>query len=179
MISYINYNFTSKIGLNPSSLTSYTYFSNPNLTDLYFRQNAEIRWHQDHLFKTGIDLALHNYDILYSDAYTEALEKDPYAGTDITAIEAAWYLQSESQFSSRLSANYGGRFYYFGSTEYFSFEPRISLAYSFSPDIIMKGAFAIAHQFLHLIERNDITLPTDLWYPSTKKLSQVTQYNMF
>ena len=170
MISYINYNFTSKIGLDPSSLTSYTYFSNPDLTDLYFRQNAEIRWHQDHLFKTGIDLALHKYDILYSDAYTEALEKDPYAGTNITAIETAWYLQSESQFTSRLSANYGGRFYYFGSTKYFSFEPRISLAYSFSTDIIMKGAFAIAHQFLHLIERNDITLPTDLWYPSTKKI---------
>jgi hypothetical protein len=170
MISYINYIFTSKIGLNPSSLTAYTYFSNPNLTDLYFRQNAEIRWHQDHLFKTGVDLALHNYDILYSDAYTEVLEKDPYAGTDITAIEAAWYMQSESQFSSRFSANYGGRFYYFGSTKYFSFEPRISLAYNFSSDIVMKGAFAIAHQFLHLIERNDITLPTDLWYPSTKKI---------
>jgi outer membrane cobalamin receptor len=178
ILSYINYDFTSRIGINPSSLTSYTYFSNPNLKDFYLRQNAEIRWHQDHLFKTGIDLALHNYDILYSDVYTEALEKDPYAGTDITAVEAAWYLQSESQFSSRLSANYGGRFYYFGSTEYFSFEPRISVAYNFTPDIIMKGAFAIAHQFLHLIERNDITLPTDLWYPSTKNIkpSYSTQY---
>ena len=178
ILSYINYDFTSRIGINPSSLTAYTYFSNPNLKDFYLRQNAEIRWHQDHLFKTGIDLALHNYDILYSDVYSEALEKDPYAGTDITAVEAAWYLQSESQFSSKLSANYGGRFYYFGSTEYFSFEPRISVAYSFSPEMIMKGAFAIAHQFLHLIERNDITLPTDLWYPSTKNIkpSYSTQY---
>ncbi|MBE0570195.1 MAG: TonB-dependent receptor [Ignavibacteriaceae bacterium] len=178
IISYINYNFISKIGINPASLNSYTYFSNPNLTDLYFRQNAEIRWHQDHLFKTGIDLALHNYDVLYSDVYTEALEKDPYAGTDISAVEAAWYLQAESQFGSRLSANYGGRFYYFGSTRYFNFEPRISVAYNFTSDITMKGAFAIAHQFLHLIERNDITLPTDLWYPSTKNIkpSYSTQY---
>lgn len=178
IVSYINYKFTSKIGIDPKSLTSYTYFSSPKLTDLYFRQNAEMRWHQDHLFKTGVDIALHNYDLLYSDAYSEALEKDPYAGTNISAVEAAWYLQSESQFGSRFSVNYGGRFYYFGSTKYFSFEPRVSLAYNFSTDFIMKGAFAIAHQFLHLIERNDITLPTDLWYPSTKNIepSYSTQY---
>ena len=178
IVSYINYNFTSKIGIDPESQTTYTYFSNPNLTDLYFRQNAEMKWHQDHLFKMGIDLALHNYDVLYSDIYSEALEKDPYAGTDISAVEGAWYLQGESRFDSRLNANYGGRFYYFGSTKYFSFEPRVSLAYNLTTDFIFKGAFAIAHQFLHLIERNDITLPTDLWYPSTKKIepSYSSQY---
>lgn len=178
IVSFINYNFTSKIGIDPKSKTSYTYFSDPDLTDLYFRQNAEMKWHQDHLFKTGIDLALHNYDVLYSDIYSDALEKDPYAGVDISSVEAAWYLQSESQFGSRLSANYGGRFYYFGSTKYFSFEPRVSLAYYLTTDFIFKGAFAIAHQFLHLIERNDITLPTDLWYPSTKNIepSYSSQY---
>jgi hypothetical protein len=37
--------------------------------------------------------------------------------------------------------------------------------------ITFKSAFATAHQFLHLISRNDITLPTDLWYPSTKRIN--------
>jgi len=170
VISFINYEFSSKIGVNPTTVTSYTYFSNPNLTDLDFRQNAELRWHEDHIFKTGFDIALHNYDLLYSDVYSDALNKDPYAGKDITSIEAALYFQSESQFTPQLSANIGGRFYYFGSSKYFNIEPRISASYSFTPDFIMKGAFAIAHQFLHLIVRNDITLPTDLWYPSTKNI---------
>ncbi len=176
--SFVNYEFSSKIGVNPTSVTSFTYFSKSNLSDLFFRQNAEIRWHQDHTLKTGIDLAVHNYDILYSDVYSDAIEKDPYTGSDIISVEAALYFQSESQLTSELWANFGGRFYYFNVQKYFRFEPRVSLAYSLNPDLIFKGAFAITHQFIHLIVRNDITLPTDLWYPSTSGIepSKSTQF---
>jgi len=166
-VSFVNYNFSSKIGVNPTSNTSYTYFSDSDLKDFFFRQNAEIKWHQDHTFKTGIDLALHKYNLLYADVYSNALEKDPYAGSNLTSIESAVYFQSESQLTSELWANVGGRFYYFNNQKIFRFEPRVSLAYSLTPDLIFKGAFAITHQFIHLIVKNDITLPTDLWYPST------------
>lgn len=178
ILSYIKFDFNSRIGVDPSSVTSYTYYSNPELNDIYFRQNAELRWHKNHLFKTGFEIAFHNYDILYSDIYSEELEKDPYAGTDITGVEAAIYLQSESQLTSDLSSNLGGRIFYFGSSKYFNFEPRISLSYRFHPVVIIKAAYAKANQFLHLVTRNDITLPTDLWYPSTKviKPSNSTQY---
>jgi hypothetical protein len=137
-----------------------------------------MRWHQDHTLKLGFDLALHNYDLLYSDVYNEALEKDPYAGKDITSVEASLYFQTESQLTSKLKTNMGGRFYYFGNQKFLRFEPRISASYSITPNIILKAAFAIAHQFLHLVVRNDITLPTDLWYPSTKHIQpgKSTQY---
>ncbi|MBT8380630.1 MAG: TonB-dependent receptor [Ignavibacteria bacterium] len=178
IVSFINYKFSSKIGVNPNTVSSYTYFSNPNITDFYIRQNAEFKWHQDHKFKTGFDVALHNYDILYSDIYNEALDKNLYAGKDITSAEASLYFQNESKFTNELSANLGGRFYYFGSKKFFRFEPRLSAAYNITSDLTLKGAFAIAHQFLHLIVRNDITLPTDLWYPSTGNIqpSKSTQY---
>lgn len=178
ILSFVKYDFSSKIGVSPAASTSYTYFSNPELTDLNFRQNAELRWHQNHTFKIGFDVALHNYNLLYSDVYTEALEKDPFAGKNINSVEASLYLQSESEFTPQLKANIGGRFYYFGTQKYFRFEPRISASYSFTPNIVLNGAFAIANQFLHLIARNDITLPTDLWYPSTKNIqpSYSTQY---
>jgi outer membrane cobalamin receptor len=170
ILSFINYEFSSKIGINPTALSTNTYFSNPELTDIYFRQNAELRWEKDHLLKTGFDIVLHNYDLLYSDVYSEELDKDVYAGKDLTSIEAALYFQNESNFSGRLNTNIGGRFYYFGNMKYFNIEPRFSADYSFTPDFIIKGAFSIAHQFLHLISRNNITLPTDLWYPSTKNI---------
>lgn len=178
ILSYINYEFSSKIGVDPNSVSSYTYFSNPNLNDLYFRQNAEFKWHPDQTFKVGFELALHNYDLLYSDIYNEALEKDPYAGKDILSTEASLYFQNESQFTPQLFTNIGGRFYYFGNQKYFRFEPRISTSYSLNPDLVFKGGFAMANQFLHLIVRNDITLPTDLWYPSTNKIQPAnsTQY---
>ncbi|MCW8811777.1 MAG: TonB-dependent receptor [Ignavibacteriaceae bacterium] len=178
IFSFINYEFSSKIGSNSNNISLYTYYSNPNLIDLYFRQNAEIRWHQNHTLKTGFDIALHSYDILYSDIYNEALEKIPFAGQNINSIESSLYLQSESKFTDFLSANIGGRLYYFSTQKLLRFEPRISASYEITPDFILKGAFAIADQFLHLITRNDITLPTDLWYPSTKNIlpSKSTQY---
>ncbi len=178
IISFIKYKFSSKIGINPTSVTSYTYYSNPDLTDFYIRQNAELRWHQLHTLKLGFDIALHNYDLLYSDAYSEILEKDPYAGKNLTAIESSLYFQNESQLTPEIKSNIGGRFYYFGNQKFLRFEPRISASYSFTPDIILNGAFAIAYQFLHLVFRNDITLPTDLWYPSTKQVKpgKSTQY---
>ena len=176
--SFINYEFSSKIGLDPTTISSYSYFSNPNLVDFYFRENAEYKWHQDHTLKTGFDFAIHNYDLLFSDAYNEALEKDPYAGKNLTGGEFSIYFQNESDFSEQLKTNLGVRFYYFHNQKLFSPEPRISVAYHLNEDLILKGAFAIAHQFLHLIVRNDITLPTDLWYPSTEKIKPAssTQY---
>lgn len=178
VLSYINYEFSSKIGVDPYSVTSYTYYSNPNLVDLNFRQNAEFKWHQDHTLKTGIDLALHSYDLLYSDAYSSALEKDPYAGKDLTAVESALYFQNESNFSEQFHTNAGVRLYYFNNKKLFGVEPRLSAAFDITPDFTVKSAFAIAHQFLHLIIRNDITLPTDLWYPSTENIkpSRSVQY---
>ena len=178
IFSYINYNFSSKIGLNPAMVTSSTYFAESKLIDLFFRQNAEIKWHQNHLLKTGIDLAIHNYDLLYSDVYSALLEKDPYAGSDIKSFEAALYFQHESQFTDKLWVNLGSRLYYFNNQKLFRVEPRLSLSYSFTPDILLKVAFATANQFIHVVERNDISLPTDLWYPSTDKIqpSKATQY---
>jgi len=166
VLSYTNYKFSSKIGVNPYSVTSYTYYSNPNLVDLNFKQNAEVRWHQNHTLKLGFDIVLHTYNLLYSDAYSVVLETDPFVGKDLQEIESALYFQNESVFFNQLHTNAGIRFYYFGDGKLFGAEPRLS------------ASFAIVHQFLHLITRNDITLPTDFWYPSTDSIqpSRSTQY---
>jgi len=178
IVSLIKFNFASKIGANSSTVNSYTYFSNPDLTDLYLRQNAEFKWKQNQTFKTGFDIAVHNYDLIYNDYYNELLEKDSYAGQDILSTEASLYFQNESNFSNQFFTNVGGRFYYFGNINKLWIEPRVSASFKITPDFTVKGAFATAHQYLHLIVRNDITLPTDLWYPSTDviKPSNSTQF---
>ena len=137
-------------------------------------------WHEDHTLKVGAELSLHNYDIIYSGVYNPLLESDPNGTSSVQSTEASLFFQDEWKVSSKLKTNIGGRFYYFKSKEYFKFEPRISASYSLTDDISIKGAVAIAHQFLHLMIRNDISLPTDLWYPSTKEVlpSRSTQYDL-
>ena len=90
------------------------------------------------------------------------------------------YLQNDWKVFEGLKANLGGRVYFFNNSKYLNFEPRISMSYKISPNFSIKSAYSIAHQFLHLILRNDISLPTDLWFPSSEivKPQIGTQYNI-
>ncbi len=171
LVSYVDYSFKTMVtdSLTPGTLSNY--FSSSNLKDFDVRQNVEIHWNEDNTSKMGFDLAFHNYHLLYSDVYNPLIETDPFAGFDLNSLEGSLYLQNESHITKDLFANIGGRVYYFDKQKYLSFEPRVSADYSPFSKFRIKAAFAIAHQFLHLIVRNDIALPTDLWYPSTKNIT--------
>ncbi|HED07847.1 MAG TPA: TonB-dependent receptor [Ignavibacteria bacterium] len=177
-ISYVNYQFRTLLqGANKSS-TDKDYFSFSKLEDFVFRSRLELFWHQDHTFKFGTQLSIHNYDLIYSNVFDPLLETDPNGTSKVQSTEATLFMQDEWKVSQKLKTNIGGRLYYFKTKDYFRFEPRISVSYSLTDNFTLKSAFAIAHQFLHLIVRNDISLPTDLWYPSTKEVlpSRSTQY---
>jgi len=178
-ISYVNYQFRTLLRNKPGSSANNDYFSFSRLQDIIFKSRLDMFWHEDHTLKVGAELALHNYDVIYSGIYNPLLETDPNATSSVESTEASLFFQDEWKVSSKLKTNIGGRFYYFKSKEYFKFEPRISASYSITGHVSLKGAFAISHQFLHLMIRNDISLPTDLWYPSTKEVlpSRSTQYN--
>jgi len=169
-LSYVNYEFSTKIGIGGSTTSLASYYSNPKLTDLIFRQTAELNWKMNQKIKTGFDISFHNYDLLYNEYYDVGLEKDPYAGKNINSIEAVLFFQNESEFFNSLKTNIGGRLFYFGDGDVLSFEPRVSLSYEMFSDFYIKAAAAVANQYLHLIVRNDIALPTDLWYPATDNI---------
>ena len=169
-LSYVNYEFSSKVGIGSATTSSSSYFSNPNLTDLIFRQTAELNWAMSQKFKTGFEISFHNYDLLYNEYYDLSFEQDPYAGKNINSIEAALFFQNESKLFDCLNTNIGGRIFYFGERNLLSFEPRVSLSYEVFQDFYIKSAAALANQYLHLISRNDIALPTDLWYPATASI---------
>jgi len=170
-VSYVNYKFNSllqdvsKFG-NPSD-----YFSSSNLDDILIKSNAELNWDENNRLKVGAELALHQYNLIYTDDYDPNLPLDPNTNTEITALEFSTFIQNEWNISQNLATNVGGRFYYFKNRKYFKIEPRVSVSYNVNDYFSLKAAYADAHQFLHLIVRNDITLPTDLWYPSSSNIN--------
>lgn len=178
-VGYVNYQFRTLLQNGSGNTSSNDYFSFSRLQDLIFKSRLDMFWHEDHTLKVGAELSLHNYDLIYSGIYNPLLESDPNGTSSVQSTEASLFFQDEWRVSSRLKTNIGGRFYYFKSKKYLKFEPRISASYDLTDDVSLKGAFAIAHQFLHLMIRNDISLPTDLWYPSTKEVlpSRSTQYD--
>jgi outer membrane cobalamin receptor len=170
-ISYVDYRFRSVLKDKTPGADAPDYFSSSILRDLFAKTSAEIHASNAHVLKVGAEVTIHNYKLIYNDFYDEILEKDLSSDQGISALEAGLYFEDGWRILPQLEANLGGRLYYFRSKKYFRFEPRISSSYTFSDDFKINAAFAEAHQFLHLIIRNDISLPTDLWYPSSEEVA--------
>ena len=52
-------------------------------------------------------------------------------------------------------------------TQYQNIEPRISFRLKINPEVSLKGSYNENYQYLHLASVSSISLPTDLWIPSS------------
>jgi hypothetical protein len=111
--------------------------------------------------------------------------------------DAAVYVGDDWEISQRLKANIGLRFSNFtqigpftrykkntfglindtvnyGRNEvvanYNGLEPRLSARYSLSKSLSLKGSYSRNFQYIHLASISSISLPTDVWMPSTEEI---------
>lgn len=143
--------------------------SESGIRDIMLRGEAQWFPSDAHIVKGGIEATEHRFRADAS-ADVEEFGRIDQTPTILTSLDAALYLQDEWKITDDLSSNIGARLYYFERGDYFKVEPRLSLAYSLTDAVTLKGAFSIGNQFLHLITRNDISLPTDVWFPSTETI---------
>ncbi len=166
-LNFTRYNFTTLItDKNPTAFKN-DFYSSSTIQDFSLKIDGQYFGNNLHTVKNGIEVTLHNFDVVNNNFYTQALETDERVGAKFVSVETALYLQDQWQITPLLSSNLGLRFYYFPDARYFDIEPRASLTYAITSKIFLKGAFTISNQFLHLIVRNDVALPTDIWFPST------------
>ncbi len=177
-LSFIDYEFQSLLQDNTSNAAANNYYSVSKLRDFDIKTSAEFNWINDNTFKMGYDITYHDYFLIYSDIYDPLLDPTLSSLPDITSLEASIYFENTGKITNWLQTNIGMRGYYFKSKKFLSVEPRLSARFLINENLSVDAAYAIAHQFLHLIVRNDISLPTDLWYPSSDKVSpsKSTQY---
>jgi len=132
---------------------------------------SELQWsvHPDHMIKAGYDVTHHTFMSSVSGDVNDVDISDINQAR-IEGLDAAVFVQDEWSITSNLRANLGGRLYWFQQGGWLRFEPRANVAYDVSSTSSLTASFAVAHQFLHLIVRNDIALPTDVWFPSTSTI---------
>jgi outer membrane cobalamin receptor len=161
---YTNYKFGTSLAENDRS--DFEVFS--GIQDLMLRGEAQYFPSEDHTIKVGVESTLHKFRV-GAEQTTSNNELDDLQInlSNISSLDASLYAQDEWKITPKFSTNIGARLYYFDQGNYLKFEPRLSASYEVADGVQLKGAFAVANQFLHLIVRNDITLPTDLWFPST------------
>ena len=167
-LSYINYGTKTTLNNIKSDSLENDYFSSSELHDLIAKTNLEFKLKEFHKFKTGFEFALHFYNLINRNFYDPVLEVSPDYSEDLFLQEISCFIQDEWSILPTLNTNLGLRLFYVKESNSLEYEPRLSASFSISDNFILKGAYAVTNQFLHLIIRNDISLPTDLWFPSTK-----------
>lgn len=165
---YTDYSFNTDIfdKENPSNNLQ----TKSQIRDIMFKAEAQYFPHQNHKIKSGAEVIWHNFQSKFTTDLIPKEMENPFNNKDLNSLEAAFFIQDQWKISELFNSNIGNRFYYFQEANYFALEPRLSFSYSLTDATSLSLSGALAHQFLHLIVRNDITLPTDLWFPSTSKI---------
>ena len=102
--------------------------------------------------------------------------------------EGALYFSDDFEISDVLKVHAGLRYSSFQHSGYISFrdyikndfsgsddnyrhmEPRLSFRYKLSTSSSIKGAYTQNYQYIHLASTSSVSLPTDLWVPSSKAI---------
>ena len=100
------------------------------------------------------------------------------------------YISDDYELSDKIKVNAGLRFSYFqalekdssnidldsnivglvSAKEYFGLEPRLSVRYRLNSNSSIKAAYTENYQYIHLASTSAVSLPTDLWVPSSSKI---------
>ena len=86
--------------------------------------------------------------------------------------EAAAFVEDNWSVTPWLKLNAGLRYslYTTAGRAYHALEPRLSLRALFTDDFSFKASYSEMNQAVHMLSNSNISLPTDLWVPSTERI---------
>jgi hypothetical protein len=170
---FTNYDFQTDIGSIVPTGDTLRFSSISRIRDWTLKAEAQWTPAAEHAVKFGVETILHQFrGSATSDGRFSGggFTLDATNATEIQSIESAVYAQDEWQITPSLAVNVGLRGVYFQNGNYAFLEPRFSASYALTDEITLRASFAQANQFIHLIIRNDIGVPSDVWFPSTERI---------
>ncbi|WP_052180612.1 TonB-dependent receptor [Alistipes sp. ZOR0009] len=127
-----------------------------------------------HTMKFGVSAIYHIFSPSVSEQIIteQGTEDKEVENKHIYAKELAAYYEDQIRLTSRLTGNFGLRTSLFNvdSHTYCSIEPRLSLSWLTSNRSSIKFSYAEMSQYLHFLTSGSLSLPSDLWVPTTKKV---------
>lgn len=159
------YNITNRV-------TGFSFEVGSNIRDANFKSDFYWALNNDHTFRFGVGLTRHQFSVGRLQAGSDDGLINFSAGQEYTALEGGLYFSDDWSVSNRLKINYGLRFSGFNNEDktYTGIEPRFSSRYILTDRFSLKASYARMYQYLHLVASSGITLPTDIWYPSSPRV---------
>lgn len=191
-----------------SGMDDFSFEVSSGIRDFNFKQDLTYFMNTRNEIKAGWNFIRHRFIPTSVSASSGDTEFDTGETVKIYANEGAAYIQDEFDLTENLSINAGFRYSMFqqrgpfdryhknptsGKTDsithydkgdpivfYDGFEPRASLRYLLHDKSSIKAGFAHNYQYVHLASISSVSLPTDLWFPSSELVKpQIgTQYSL-
>jgi outer membrane cobalamin receptor len=126
----------------------------------------------DHYIKFGGSAIHHTFSPGALGLKSIELKDTTLGARDIVAGEFNLYIEDDIKVNSNLKINAGihlSAFNVRGKT-YTRIEPRLAARQIIGPELSLKASYSRMNQYIHLLTNSGISLPTDLWVPSTNIL---------
>lgn len=177
-----NHIFNNKLFANTSFIFSdYNYNIQNEISGFSFSLGSKIRNYAGkmdlaynpnsrHAIKMGLATTYYDFTVGRLKAGSDDGSISFSSGIDRTGMEYGIYISDEFEIVKKLKANAGLRLSAWSSDKFFDLglEPRLALLYELNPRFSIKGGYARMKQYVHLVSNSGVSLPTDVWYPSTK-----------
>lgn len=188
--------------------SQFTFKMESGITDYTLKQDYTYYANTRHQIKFGWNVIRHRFIPSSVSGSSGETEFNFDSIVKIFAYEPSAYLLDEIEITEKLKVNVGLRFsafsqvgpfkrYYKNPTTgvtdsivewekgdnivtYTGLEPRLSLRYLFKDNSSLKAGFTRNFQYVHLASMSSVSLPTDLWFPSSELVKpQIgVQYNL-
>lgn len=183
--SYTHYSFDLAVG-NENQTVRYSpakeTFKNTTLTynsgieDLSSKVDFDYSPNTNNTIKFGVNYTFHRFrpgiTVAELESSTSGSSDTIIGDQNIKSHEAIAYVEDNISISNAIKANIGIHYSNFlvQSQYYNSIQPRLGLRYLLNDKLSIKAGYASMNQYIHLLSNNNVSLPTDLWVPVTKRI---------
>lgn len=130
----------------------------------------------DHFIRFGASIIAHEFDpgtfnVLFADQ--EERIDTTFGQTVVNANEFAMFVEDDVKITDRLKVNAGLHFSGFGLKNgkvFTSLQPRVGARYLLPGNASLKASFATMQQYVQFLTNENLSLPTDLWLPTTERV---------
>lgn len=181
-----NHFFSPNLFVNTSaSYTDYEYRLTSEFVDIFtvnlgskisdWALRSDFTWTPTprHTVRFGVQGIYHSFVVGNFDAGSVDSSFNFDAGRNYFGTEFGAYISDDFEVGPRLKLSAGLRLSGFNSDggTYLNPEPRVSGKFSLTDKASLKASYARMAQYLHLVAASGTSLPTDIWYPSTRNVS--------
>jgi len=189
-VSYTNYDFSFTAAQSGFELTLFS-----GIKDYTAKHEFVYIPNPRHQLRVGVNYIYHTFTPSNVSARQGETTFDIGKIIRLYSHDAAAYISEEWEITKRLKVNAGLRFSYFAQVgpftryvkdqfgrtsdtnvykpgkkviDYSGLEPRASVRYSLTKTMSVKASYTRNYQYIHLASISSVSLPTDVWMPSTE-----------